>query len=140
MDRVKKAGCVVLDTKNKTIALVYREKQNDYSFPKGHLEEGETLKECAIRELKEETGYSAQSIKLLHKFYTSAGFSNQKIYIYLAENLTSGSQDFDDDEFIETYEIDINEAQNMVIKNDIEEKLPNYNNINYEQEIKLEKQ
>ena len=49
-----KAGCYLVDKENKKIALVYREKKNDYSFPKGHLEEGETLKECAIRETAEE--------------------------------------------------------------------------------------
>ena len=54
MNITKKAGCIVLDVNNKTIALVYREKQNDYSFPKGHLEENESLKECAIRETAEE--------------------------------------------------------------------------------------
>ena len=49
-----KAGCYLVDKENKKIALVYREKKNDYSFPKGHLEEGETLKECAVRETAEE--------------------------------------------------------------------------------------
>ena len=39
----------LLDVNNKTIALVYRKKQNDYSFPKGHLEEGETLNEIFSR-------------------------------------------------------------------------------------------
>ena len=55
MNITKKAGCIVLDVNNKTIALVYREKQNDYSFSKGHREGNETLIECAIRETAEET-------------------------------------------------------------------------------------
>ena len=54
-----------------------------WEIPAGKLEIGETPKECAIRELKEETGYSAKNIKLIHKFFTSSGFSNQKnIHIF----------------------------------------------------------
>ena len=47
--KVEKAGCILIDIKNKKIGLIYRKKQNDYSFPKGHREDGETLAECAIR-------------------------------------------------------------------------------------------
>lgn len=50
-----KAGCYLLNKENKTVALVYRESHNDYSFPKGHLDAAETIKECAIRETEEET-------------------------------------------------------------------------------------
>ena len=92
-----------------------------WEIPAGKLEIGETPKECAIRELKEDTGYSAKNIKLIHKFFTSSGFSNQKIYIFLATGLTKGEHKFDEDEIIEKYEIDINEARNMIIKNEIED-------------------
>ena len=51
---IKKAGCILVNLENKKIALVLR--KGDYSFPKGHLEDGETIKECAIRETIEETG------------------------------------------------------------------------------------
>lgn len=53
--KVEKAGCILINTKSKKIGLVYRKKQNDYSFPKGHKENEETLAECAIREINEET-------------------------------------------------------------------------------------
>ena len=92
-----------------------------WEIPAGKLEIGENPKDCAIRELKEETGYSAKNIKLIHKFFTSAGFSNQKIYIFLATGLNKGEPEFDEDEIIEKYEIDINEARNMVINNEIED-------------------
>lgn len=51
----KKAGCFLINKETKEIALIYRQKQNDYSFPKGHVEKGETLEETAIRETAEET-------------------------------------------------------------------------------------
>ena len=50
-----KAGCFLINKKQKSIALVHREKQNDWSFPKGHHEDGETIKQCAVRETAEET-------------------------------------------------------------------------------------
>ena len=50
---VQKAGCILLNYDKQKIALVCR--NNEYSFPKGHLEENETIQECAIRETIEET-------------------------------------------------------------------------------------
>jgi bll6630 protein len=55
---IKKAGCILVNLENKKIALVLR--KGDYSFPKGHLEDGETIKECAIRETIEETGHEVE--------------------------------------------------------------------------------
>lgn len=53
--KVEKAGTILINLKTKKIGLIYRQKQNDYSFPKGHKEINETLMECAIRETNEET-------------------------------------------------------------------------------------
>ena len=92
-----------------------------WALTTGRVVSGETTRQGCIRELKEETGYSAKNIKLIHKFFTSAGFSNQKIYIFLATGLNKGEPEFDEDEIIEKYEIDINEARNMVINNEIED-------------------
>ena len=72
-----------------------------WEIPAGKLEIGENPKECAIRELKEETGYSADNVKLIHKFYSSPGFSNQKVYIYLATGLVAGESKLDDGENLE---------------------------------------
>lgn len=92
-----------------------------WELPAGKLEIGENPKECAIRELKEETGYSAENIKLIHKFFTSAGFSNEKLYIYLATGLTKGDTHFDEDEFLDIFEVDFNEAYDLVLNNEVED-------------------
>lgn len=117
-------GIIAITPENKVILVrQYRKaiEKELWEIPAGKIEIGENPKDTAIRELKEETGYSADSIKLIHKFYTSAGFSNQKIYIYLAQNLTSGEQKLDEDEFIKTEEFSLDEVYNMIYKNDIED-------------------
>lgn len=117
-------GIVAITNDNKVILVKQFRKPIEsimWEIPAGKLEIGENPKDCAIRELKEETGYTAQSIKLIHKFYTSAGFSNEKLYIYLATDLTPGESQLDDGENLDVHEIDIEEAYNMVIKNDIED-------------------
>ena len=90
-----------------------------YELPAGKIEIGENPLDCAIRELKEETGYSTDSLKLIHKYYTSPGFSNQMVFIYLAKNLIPGERNLEEDEFLEVYEIDIKEAYNMIMSNEI---------------------
>lgn len=59
---MNKAGCILINKEIKKIGIVYRKKLNDYSFPKGHLEENETLSECAVRETTEETGRDCKLI------------------------------------------------------------------------------
>lgn len=65
---IEKAGCIILNKNNPSqIVLIYRKEQNDYSFPKGHLENNETYASCARREAKEETGLD---VKILKEFGT----------------------------------------------------------------------
>lgn len=51
---INKSGCILINKQNNKVALVYRKKYDDYSFPKGHIDNNESLIECAIRETEEE--------------------------------------------------------------------------------------
>ena len=119
----KGAVAIVAITNDDKIVLVkqYRKavEKELFELPAGKMEIGETPLDCAIRELKEETGYSADSLKLIHKYYPTPGFSNQLVFIYLAKNLTLGKSHLEEDEFLEVYEIDRQEAYNMVVNNEI---------------------
>lgn len=113
---------VALTSDNKIVLVKQYRKAVEkelYELPAGKIEIGETPLDCAMRELKEETGYSADSLKLIHKYYTTPGFSNQLVFIYLAKNLIPGESHLEEDEFLEVYEIDREEAYNMVINNEI---------------------
>ncbi|MCF8563665.1 NUDIX hydrolase [Alicyclobacillus tolerans] len=69
-------------------------------LPAGKLEPGEHSDVCARRELQEETGFTAQSLKLLYEFYTSPGFADEKIVLFYATGLTQGASHPDEDEFV----------------------------------------
>ena len=64
-----KAGCFLINQENGTIAIIYRAKQKDYSFPKGHLENGEDTKTCALRETAEETKRKAEIVEKFPMYF-----------------------------------------------------------------------
>ena len=82
---IKKAGCILINIVNKEIALVCR--NGEYSFPKGHLEINETIRECAIRETIEETGHSCHLVNnkeiSINHYKDSKGNAIEN-YFYLA--------------------------------------------------------
>lgn len=69
---------------------------------------------CAVRELSEETGYTAENIEKLTTIGTTVGFSNKYIHIYKAEGLTPGEMHPDDDEFLNVVKLPLAEAVAMV--------------------------
>ncbi|MGV8145041.1 MAG: NUDIX hydrolase [Alkaliphilus sp.] len=83
-------------------------------IPAGRIEEDESPELTAARELKEETGFSSSKITKVMQFYSSPGFTNEKIHLFLAENLEEGDPDFDENEYIEIVKINVKEAINMV--------------------------
>ena len=118
-------GAVVLPVTNDgKIVLVnqYRYPFDEfmYELPAGKLEQNEDPKECATRELTEETGYTSDKISFLGKIYTSPGFCNEILYIYLAENLVPGDHDREEGEDgMEVYELTMAEIDTMLAEGKI---------------------
>lgn len=83
-------------------------------IPAGTLEAGEDAEACALRELREETGYVAGHMEEIHVFYTSPGFCDERIWLYVATGLRPGAQDVETDESIEVVKLPLNRALKMV--------------------------
>lgn len=88
-------------------------------LPAGKLELNEEPGETAKRELKEETGLSANKLEYLLEFYTSPGFTNEKIYLFLATDLVQGELEPDSGEFIKTVKVSIDDLTKMVDRGEI---------------------
>ncbi len=90
-------------------------------IPAGLIEHKEEPSQCAVRELKEETGYTANNLEKLFEYYSSPGFSNEKIHIYLAEDITEGVARPDEGEHIRIIKMPVNEALEKVRTNEIKD-------------------
>ena len=86
-----------------------------YEVPAGRPDRpGEPWEECARRELREETGLEAGTLRPLTAIWTTPGFTDERIHLFLATDLTSGETSYDADEFMETVKLPMSEALRMV--------------------------
>lgn len=85
-----------------------------YEVPAGRLEPGEDPKHCAIRELAEETGCTAQHVEFLYTMYTTPGFTDEKIHIFMAMGLSKGDTQHEADEFITVETLTLSRALELV--------------------------
>ncbi|MFC4767238.1 NUDIX domain-containing protein [Effusibacillus consociatus] len=88
-------------------------------IPAGKLEPGEDPAECAKRELLEETGYRAENWRHLHSMFTSPGFADELIHLYVATGLTMGEQQLDADEFLDLMKADRAEVERLLATDEI---------------------
>ena len=72
-----------------------------WEIPAGRLDPGETPDDCARRELVEETGMRADRLERLTTIYTTPGFTDEKIHLYVADGLVEGAHHREVDEFLE---------------------------------------
>ncbi|WP_042145804.1 NUDIX domain-containing protein [Paucisalibacillus sp. EB02] len=131
---IKHPGAVAIIpiTKDKKIVLVeqYRKPlgKSIIEIPAGKLEPGESPELTAVRELEEETGYTTKKLTKVTSFYTSPGFADELMLIYLTNELEK--LDFppalDEDEFVEILELTLEEAKQYVEEQRIHDAKTNY--------------
>ncbi len=92
-----------------------------YEIPAGRLEPGEPPEVCARRELLEETGCSAESVVLLTSMFTTPGFTDERIHLFLASGLTRGETQREADEFMELETFSLSAALRMVEVGEIQD-------------------
>jgi ADP-ribose pyrophosphatase len=85
-----------------------------YEFPAGKIDPGEDHLECAKRELKEETGYTASDWQFVCTIHNAIAYSDEHLEIYLARGLVAGESALDDGEFLETMTVSVDELLRWV--------------------------
>ncbi len=117
--------CIVALTENNEVYFVkqyrYPHKKALLEIPAGKLEWGENHFECGKRELREETGFTADEFTYLGCLFPTPAYDTEVIHMYLAKGLHKAAQDLDDDEFLEVMTIPLDEAVKMVMNNEIED-------------------
>jgi ADP-ribose pyrophosphatase len=108
-----------------TVALVrqYRHPAVRYLLeaPAGTLDDGERPEVGAARELQEELGLSAGRMEKLSEFFVSPGFCEEKMWVFLATELTEGKQNPEEDEVLEVVRLPLDEALEMISSGEIQD-------------------
>jgi ADP-ribose pyrophosphatase len=90
-----------------------------YEIPAGRLGVGEDPADCARRELREEAGCTARRLEHLYTLYTTPGFTDEKIHLFMAVGLERGKTGHEHDEFIEVETIPLSRALVMIERGEI---------------------
>jgi ADP-ribose pyrophosphatase len=90
-------------------------------IPAGKIDPGESLRECARRELLEETGFNAQNLFSLFRYYPAIGYSNEVIEIFAASELTKTSEKLDEDEIARVELVDLDHVFDLISRGIIQD-------------------
>ena len=118
-------GVCILAIKNHQILLVkqfrYPNRIETLEIPAGKLEANENTKDCAFRELEEETNNRAREMKFIMKVLPSPGYTSEWLYLYEAIDFeeVDDALEGDEDEFIDIVKLDIDEAYQKVLNGEI---------------------
>lgn len=88
-----------------------------WEIPAGKLDENEKPDDCAKRELREETGFTAKEWKHMGHIYTTPGFSDEKIHLFFAKDIVKGESEPDADELVEIEFFEPEEVERMIKEN-----------------------
>lgn len=92
-----------------------------YEIPAGRLDPSEDPRECALRELKEETGCTAVHMEHVFTMYTTPGFTDEKIHLFMATGLERGESSHEADEFLDLHPTLLSQALQMVEAGEIQD-------------------
>lgn len=92
-----------------------------YEIPAGRLDDGEDPAHCAARELKEETGCTAAHFEHMFTMFTTPGFTDEKIHLFMAVGLERGEASREKDEFLTLSPVPLSKALEMVEAGEIQD-------------------
>lgn len=119
------AAAMVPMPDKKTVFLIkqYRHAVGDFiwEIPAGTLDPGETPETCGRRELIEEIGYAAHSWQKLGEITPVPGYSDERIHVFLATDLTPAQQRLDQDELLNVHAMPFDKAISMIFTGEIQD-------------------
>jgi len=90
-------------------------------LPAGKLDEGETPEACALREVEEETGHRPGRLVSMGSIWTTPGFTDEKIRLFLALDLEPTTQQLQDNEVLTIERVALDRAVSMAARGEIED-------------------